>query len=52
MLTAVQLMLALLGACAYNADETLYPELDEDPPLKFSLFSDADIASKSNCYPS
>eukprot|EP00434_Breviolum_minutum_P015696 symbB.v1.2.013828.t1/scaffold990.1/size146246/10 len=29
MLTAVQLMLALLGACAYNADETLYPELDE-----------------------
>ena len=52
MLTAVQLMLAILGACAYNADETLYPELDEDPPLKFILFSDADIASKSNCDPS
>eukprot|EP00435_Cladocopium_sp_Y103_P037184 s2477_g9.t2 len=31
MLTVVQFMLSLLGACAYNADETIYPELDEDP---------------------
>lgn len=29
MLTVVQFMLSLLGACAYNADETIYPELDE-----------------------
>lgn len=29
MLTLFQLGMAVLGACAYTADEHLYPELDE-----------------------
>ena len=28
-MTVVQLVMAIVGACAYNADDNLYPELDE-----------------------